>query len=126
MAQFLEDLAVGTMGGALQWGIFVGSEPTDPAAHADAITLYDTGGDEPDTDEQDVRPTFQVRVRASAYLAGISKIEQIRDALIDPATIVVGGVTYVGVEESSEIAHIGRDDSDRDLLVANFRTRKER
>lgn len=123
VALFLASQGVGTLGGDTGWCIGVGREPITPET---AVTVYDTGGEDPDTDEQDLlRPTFQVRVRSSSYLNAYDKQEEIRDLLLPPSRFVMGSSLYVGVWMSSDVLSIGQDDNDRHLLVANYRAIKE-
>lgn len=122
LALYLQAQGVGTFGGANAWSISVGREPVSPP---EAVTLYDTGGAEPDTDElSDKLPTFQVRVRGPAFPAVYAKQEAIRDLLIMPEPIVTATSRFVGIQMSSDIIDIGRDDGDRFILVANYRARR--
>lgn len=128
IALYLAASGVGTFGGEAGWSINVSREPVKPFT---AITLYDTGGDGPDTDELDwLRPTFQVRVRGTDYPDAYAKQEEIRDllALPQPITVTHLGKEYefIGVVMQSDILAIGRDDNDRHLLTANYRAIKVR
>jgi len=122
LALYLVTAGVGAFGGEAAWSVNVAVEPVSPP---EAITLYDTGGGEPDTDElTDFLPTFQVRVRGPNYATAYSKQEAIRNLLILPEPIVVDSSQFVGIQMSSDIICIGRDESDRFLLVANYRARR--
>lgn len=124
VAQYLQANGLGEVGGSGAWSINVSREPVAPE---DAITVYDTPGLEPDTDELDlIKPGFQVRVRCVSYLEGFAKQEAIRDLLILPSPLVMGGSRYVSIVLSIDINSIGRDEEDRHLLVASYRTVKER
>ena len=60
---------IGTFGGATGWTIAVGTGASSPDT---TITLYDTGGEGPDTDELDIeRQSIQVRVRSGKKAACI-------------------------------------------------------
>lgn len=122
IADYLVLNTVGAFGGSADWSINVGAEPGLPD---NCITIYDTGGQEPDTDEVDLlRPSFQVRVRCRSYLEGISKQGVIRDLLSTPATTLISG--YIALWLTSDVQSIGRDDNGRHILVANYRAIKER
>jgi hypothetical protein len=124
LALHLAGLGIGTFGADSGWSINVSTEPAEPDT---VITLYDTGGDEPDTDELDLlRPTFQVRVRGDDYPVVYSKQEAIRDALILPGRIETADSVFLGIFMTSDILAIGRDDNDRHLLTANYRSIRER
>ncbi|MGE0366935.1 MAG: minor capsid protein [Phycisphaerales bacterium] len=123
VAQYLASQSVGTFGGNSLWSIHVAREPSGPD---DVITVYDTGGEEPDTDEMDLyRPSFQVRTRSVDYLEGFQKQEAIRSLLILPNSLVMGTHRYVSVNMSSDILPIGSDDNNRYLITANYRCMKE-
>jgi hypothetical protein len=124
VAKFLAASGVGTFAGASGWSLNVAREPINPAT---AITVYDTGGESPDTDEQDLLiHTFQIRVRAPSYPNAYAKHEEMRALLILPDSIVMEGTRYVGVWMTSDILAIGRDEGERHLLTANYRAIKER
>ena len=102
--------------------IFVGTEPAKPD---DCVTIYDTGGAEPDTVELDwFRPTFQVRVRDGSYVDAYNKQVTIRELLI-LSEIQFSGGRFVGVMMSSEIMSLGLDENKRYVLVANYRAIRE-
>lgn len=123
LAIYLTGHGVGTFG-ALPGTISVGVEPADPI---EVVTLYDTGGEPPDTVELDLlRPTFQVRTRTLTYAAGWIKQEQIRDLLILPGRIVTADSAFVEIDMVSDIAAIGRDENSRFLMTANYRAIRER
>jgi hypothetical protein len=114
---------LGTFGGASGWTIGVGTEASSPDT---TITVYDTGGEGPDTDQLDVeRQSIQVRVRSGkqsgAYQAAYDKQREIRAALIELSNVVMDGSRYLGIVMVSEILTIGRDDNDRFLMTANYR-----
>jgi hypothetical protein len=110
IARYLETEGFG------EWAndINVSLEPNEPV---ECITLYDTGGQDPDSDEQDVfNKTIQIRVRTLNYLETYTKLEQIRDLLIKQTIAGINGIWMQG-----DILYIGRDDNDRHLFTTNFR-----
>lgn len=118
VALYLASQGVGTFGGSASWSINVSREPVSPV---DAVTLYDTGGPGPDTDDMDVFfNTFQVRVRSANYASAHSKQEQIRGLLLAHPSFLHEDVRYA-VNMETDIMHLGRDDNDRHLLTANYR-----
>lgn len=130
IALYLASNGAGTFGGAAKWSINVSREPVNPP---EAVTLYDTGGEGPDTDELDLLgPTFQVRVRGPNYAEAYAKHEAIRDLLIldQPITVTPPGASvpaeFIGIVMQSDILAIGRDENDRHLLTANYRATKVR
>jgi hypothetical protein len=123
IALHIAGAGLGTFGGASGWAISVGTEPASPET---TITVYDTGGEGPDTDQLDIeRQTIQVRVRSAkesgAYQAAYDKQRAIRAVLINLSGVVMDGSRYLGIVMTSEILTIGRDDNDRFLMTANYR-----
>lgn len=119
----LVDLGIATaFGGNKSWSTHVASEPDSPA---NTITIYDTAGGEPDTDELNhFRPTFQVRVRGASFEEAYARQEAIKSALItfagDTATS-----RFILIVMASDIASLGRDTKGNHRLVANYRARRE-
>ncbi len=114
IALYLVANGVGTLPYTSGWAVSLALEPANPD---NAVTVYDTGGQGPDTDELDLkRPTFQVRVRSASYVTAYAKQQAIRDLLI--LTQPIGD--FVGIEMTSDILAIGRDESSRHLLTANY------
>lgn len=110
---------IGVFGGSSGWVISVGTEPDSPGT---AITLYDTGGLDPDTDEMDLlRPFVQVRVRSSSYSDAYAKQREIQAALIAIQSEVIEDHVYSFVVVESDILSLGRDDNDRSLFTCNYR-----
>lgn len=124
LALFLAAQGVGQFGSQSIWSINVSREPASPDG---TITLYDTGGEGPDTDELDLlRGTIQVRVRSLDFPAAYTKHEEIRDLLILSQPINTGESIFIGIFMTSDILSVGRDDNDRHILTANYRALRER
>ncbi len=123
VAAFIEAQGIATFAANTGWTIAVSREALSPP---ECITVYDVPGGEPDTDESDIQSTFQVRVRASAYEDASAKAVAVRDALIHASRPVMNGVQYSYVFNTISISSLGRDDSDRFLLVATYKTLLER
>lgn len=109
---------VGTLPWTTGWAVSLALEPASPD---NAVTVYDTGGQDPDTDELDLkRPTFQIRVRSKSYLDAYAKQVEIRNLLIFQQPIVAADSVFVGISMTSDILAIGRDESSRHILTANY------
>lgn len=118
IARYLATHGFGTLGGSAGWSINFGKEPAKPET---CITIYDTGGGEPDTDELDIHdPTFQVRVRGKKYNVAATKMEQIRRDLIK-AVPAMDSYSVIAILCTTSIASIGPDDNGRDILTCNFK-----
>lgn len=115
LALFLQSQGVGTLG----TDIHVGTEPELPD---ECVTLYDTGGGEPDTDEMDIRrPTVMIKVRSKNYLTAHERQEQIQQLFFNSLRIVTQWSRFSGVILSSDFISIGQDDSKRHAFTANYR-----
>lgn len=122
LALWLETQAVGKWASTEPWAINVGAEPDSPV---DCITIYDTGGDGPDTDQQDIeQQNIQVRVRSASYTDAWSKQRQIQMLLVR-SDIQTAEWSYVEVDVLVDITGIGRDDRNNFLLVCNYRVIRE-
>lgn len=123
LARYLGTVGVGTFAGVTGWGIYANDEPTSPD---NTITLYDTGGGEPDTEQLDLlRPTFQVRTRSKVYAEAYNKQEQVRDILTG-GRLDTTRSAFVLIAMQSDIFPLGKDDNMRFILTANYRTIRER
>lgn len=125
IALYLEEQGVGTFASELGWSINVSREPNSPD---DAITIYDTGGNEADPENEIYEPTIQVRVRAESYTDAYSKHNEIRDILIIPTSRTLGAsddTFYIGIWMQSDILSLGRDDHDKHILTANYRIQRQ-
>lgn len=109
--------------GTLSTDIFVGGEPKLPDT---CITAYDTGGTHANADAGLWDTTFQIRVRSHSYLEGYALTEQIRDLLLNPTSRIIEDWYYTGFWLISDIAKIGRDESDRELFTVNFRCMRQK
>lgn len=118
IAQHLASLGHGTLGTTL----FVGTEPPLPN---DCMTVYDTGGSISESMFQMYEQTIQIRSRSVLYLNGYDILSEARDALILPTSFEFGGWHYTGIWLVSDIAKIGRDERNREILTANFRLMRE-
>lgn len=120
LAIYLSLNGIGTFPGTIS----VHAEPADPP---NVVTLYDTGGQEPDTDQLDLmRPTFQVRVRNTDPVAGYAIQELVRNLLMLPGRIATADSAFVVITPSSDIASLGRDDNGRFLTTLNYSAIRER
>lgn len=119
VATLLANGGLGTFPSDHKWSINVGAEPELPVDGC--ITVYDTGGLPPDTDQLDRRPTFQVRVKAEQYTEGYAKLKAVAAFLQSRYGVVIDGVRYASFEAESDILSLGRDDRNVFLLTLNFR-----
>jgi hypothetical protein len=114
LALRLEALGVGVFGTSIHVG-------TEPEAPDECVTLYDTGGLEPDTDEMDIRrPTIMVKVRSLSYLTAYQRQEQIK-ALFFATPFLTATSRFSAVILASDFISVGQDDNKRHAFTANYR-----
>jgi hypothetical protein len=108
--------------GELAVDLFVSREPTTPN---NCISIFDTGGFEPDAKHDISRPTIQIRVRNSVYLTGYNLATAIKDALHGLYEQEEGLSNYLIILAMGDVTHIGLDDSNRNIFTINFRMIRE-
>jgi hypothetical protein len=99
------------------WTLYIGTFPDD---QDQVIGLFATGGEPFDTlGRENVRPTFQTRVRAAAsdYGVGYAKWKQIFDTLQD--AIPTSAYAYVQATATGPLAF--SDDKERPNFTSNWR-----
>ena len=130
LATYLQTGSIGTVGTPTTGtAIAVGMEPPVDAALKleKCITLYDTGGTDPDPRGTLDRPTVQVRVRGPArdYSAGWAIAQQARDYLLGKNGFTVNSRRYVCIWLEGDVAFLMRDAGDRPIFTFNLRTMRE-
>lgn len=102
------------------WSVNVGEEPDAPNK---TITVYDTGGSGPDTDEMDIDDkTVQIRVRATSRSDASEKINAIRAYLATKQNKESEGYRFFAFIVQMDPAEIGKDDKKRFIFTMNYRT----
>lgn len=122
VARLIEGQGLGVIAGtdANQWSINIGEEPEKPA---NTITIYETGGAGPDTDEMDIdRRTMQVRVRSARRANAYERMSLVRRYLLTSPVKTAEGRAFFSFIVDQDIAEIGKDDSNRVLFTMNFTT----
>lgn len=105
--------------GEAQWGIFVGSEPSQPD---NVITVYDVPGVVQKTMSEPnhfFQSGFQVRVRSRDYLTAHAKTEECRKALDRIGKFEKDGIWYDNVTMDDEPLPLGEDNNNRRIFVVN-------
>jgi hypothetical protein len=112
------------VGGSTGWQVQVGEEPTTPDK---VVTLYDTGGPEPNPKNlQDfLRVQIRIRGKPGEYISTFNKAQQIKDELLGRPKGVVNSVTYVGIWMNTETLFMGYDESRRPRFTSNWRIVRE-
>lgn len=118
ITEYLQTQGEGTIGATSGWALSTGMEPDAPD---NAITVYDTGGQAPDNDDQSIeRYTVQVRIRSYGYSSAYAKLQSIKSTLI-----AASFGSFVAVWAQSEPGLIGKDDNDRFLFTINFEAMRD-
>lgn len=113
---------IGALGGTADWAVYVGSEPAKPD---NCITIYDTGGSHANADAQLEDPIIQIRARGRNYADVYAKLADAKALLLIPTGRTIGAYYYSGFWLTADIAKIGRDNDNRELLVVNFRAMRQ-
>ena len=120
----LVESGVGAFGATSGWAIYVGEEPPSPDT---CITIYDTGGFDPNPKFLLDFPTIQIRIRGNenGFVDAYNKAQQIKDSLLGRAVEVRNATRYDGIWMTSDITYIGTDDRNRPVFVTNWRIARE-
>lgn len=127
LANHLAANSIGVIGASSGWAIFVSREPDGSGIPDSVITVFDTGGFPANPKFLLDEPTTQVRVRGdiNQYISTFSKIQAIKDLLLGLPSQSIGGTFYTGIWVLGDILSLGYDDSNRPILVINFRIIRE-
>ena len=119
-------LVAAGLGLAFGTNLFVGSEPTAPAA---VTTIYDTPGYGPDgtleKGEEIWRPAIQIKVRNPSYVAAGTLINQIKDVLHNIYQETWGGTLYLLIQCDQEPFSLGPDANNWSQWVCNFSIQRQ-
>lgn len=120
----LEAAGVGTFAAETGWSLRVGKEPAKPNR---TVTLYDTGGPEPNPKFLLEEPRVLARVRGEPddYPGASAKALEVRDALLGSPRKTINGTVYVGIWADSDPSLLEYDEESRPIFVVNFRTVRE-
>lgn len=115
---------IATFASLTGWALAVSKEPDIPNQ---VVTVYDVGGIDPDPKFLLDRPSVQVRIRGNPndYVATYAKAQQVKDALLGLQRQTVNTTVYIGIWQTGDIQNLGFDDSNRPILVTNWRIVRE-
>jgi hypothetical protein len=103
--------------GVPPWIICVNSEPDTPDT---TITVYDTGGGQPSTNEGDVlTPSIQVRVRGVSQ-PDMAEVHQSIRELLTAGSYVMSSSYAVMITMTLDVVMLGLDEKNRFLMTANY------
>jgi len=100
--------------------LFVALEPPSPN---EVVSVFDTGGFDPDSNTDLENPTVMVRVRGDrgGYTETYSRARDVKDNLHELANETWNGTRYIGIWQVGDILFIGMDENDRPVFTLNFR-----
>ncbi len=110
---------VGTFGATSGWAIFIGKQPTAPHT---VVTVYNSGGTNPNPKFLLDFPSLQVRVRGApgGYVAAQSKAVEVKDALLGLVSQDINGDRWDSVTMAGDITPLGYDQQNRPMFSLNF------
>ncbi len=120
----LSTAGVGTWQATTGWALAVSREPATPDQ---VVTIYDTGGQDPNAKWLLDNPTVQVRVRGSPndYPATYAKAIAVKDALLGLTPQTLDSIDYVGVWMVGDVIFIGYDELQRPRFTTNWQITRE-
>ena len=119
LADILVTGGVGTRNSQSGWGIFLGKQPITPDT---CITFYNTGGLRPNPKWLLDFPSIQALVRGAPNggAATYDKSREVRDTLLGCDSRDINGERLVSTLLIGDIATLGFDQSNREMLSVNF------
>jgi hypothetical protein len=125
-SQDIKDLLEASSSGTgLTFGtnLFVSQEPDGGGVVDKVVSIFDTGGGEPDTNRTLKTPTVMVRVRGNrfGYQEGYTLAELILDTLHAVKNTTVNSTRYVYIIAQSDIIFLDYDKNNRPSWSINFR-----
>lgn len=119
---YLVAQGVGLFGGNTPWSLHDGGLPASPM---DAIGVATSQGIGPDTDQLDIfQPGIQVLVCSLDKRAAYAMQERIRDLLIYTLPVVTETSSFTQIDMVTDFLDIGKDQVQRYVWSANYRTRR--
>jgi hypothetical protein len=106
--------------------IAVGFEPD--IRNRAIITIYDTGGRNPEPKHQRDYPNIQVRTKAKEaqdYPSAYDAQQAVRDLILGMNRITIGGTLYIGCWQVGDVGSLAPDYNMRSILISNYRLARE-
>ena len=103
--------------------MFVGQEPDGGGVADKVVSIFDTGGGQPDTKRTLKLPTIMIKIRGDVfgYQAGYTLAELIVTTLHAVENTTVNSTRYIYIIAQSDINFLGYDKSNRPMWTINFR-----
>jgi hypothetical protein len=122
-AEMLKDILVtagiGTFGGSTGWGIYVSKEPDNLDT---VITLYDSGGEDPNPKWLLNYPSVQIMIRGTenGYQAMFTKAQAVVDALLGYPSTDFADQRLVSTRQIGGLGFLGYDEKKRPRITTNW------
>lgn len=103
------------------WGVYISSEPQETPN--ECITIYDTGGRDPDPKWLLDFPSVQVRIRGAkeGYAAGWTRARKIRDLILGAPAQVIESWRWESFLIAGDVNFLMYDQSRRPIFTINVR-----
>ena len=103
--------------------LFIGMMPDKPDL---CVSLYDTGGYDPDVSNEYFNPTIQIMLRGGVghYKATYEGLQEIRNFLHRIHNEIYNSTRYLLITGQGDILYIGVDDRNRPIFSTNFRIQR--
>jgi len=118
-------VSLGTLGLTFATNLFIANEPAEPN---NCVTIKDYGGYGTDlglTTQGYERPSIQIMVRNTGYIAGYALAESIQVALHGLSHQTINGTVYTVIYCTSGPASLGKDESGREKFSINFNLQRK-
>ena len=123
VADLLVAGGIGALSGTADWAVHVGQEPKKPD---NCITILEFSVRPPQnvSDRANYKPVrypgVQIRIRGHVYATVVAKLELCNEILRVKRATVTDGVRYMGYNQTTDLISMGRDDSDRAIVVTSW------
>jgi len=105
--------------GTFATDLFISKEPDSPDA---CVTIFDTGGQDPEAHHTYDYPTVQVKIRGDkqGYAAAFAKAQEVKEALHGLTNETWNSTRYIQIMCEGDIIFVGYDGKQRPELTINF------
>lgn len=120
IADLLVTGGVGALGGTQDWAISINREQATPDK---VVTVFDTGGMDPNPKWLLDYPSVQVQVRGGKgdYMGAYVTARKVKDLLLGKGPTTVNDDELVMFNMVGDINSVGNDANERPILTLNFR-----
>lgn len=115
----IKDLLVAEGVGTFGTDLWIGREP---AAGGEAVTIYPSGGQNPNPKWGRDFPTVKIKISGDVndYAGGWTKAQEVKDALLGATPQDINGNRYASFRMQGDINFIGYDSNSRPMFTTNW------